>query len=236
MWTPSILKKRLHSQLCGTVLRKEYAVADREPCLINPKDAESRGIADGDVVRIFNDRGQVLAGAVVTDDIRQGVLRLSEGGWFDPVDPTKPGSLDAYGDANCLTVDIGTSKLAQANCGHTAVADVEKFTGDLPPGDCLLDTEKRLIVKLSRFEERATAPFFPNDKRGVIAMAWTDPFGRQIDYCEALGDGQMQSALLLLHCQSAIAPSSRQVHYLTFDEIERVVAKPSPILASRASV
>ena len=126
-------EKRLHSQLCGTVLRKEYAVADREPCLINPKDAESRGIADGDVVRIFNDRGQVLAGAVVTDDIRQGVLRLSEGGWFDPVDPTKPGSLDAYGDANCLTVDIGTSKLAQANCGHTAVADVEKFTGDLPP-------------------------------------------------------------------------------------------------------
>ena len=126
-------EKRLHSQLCGTILRKEYAVADREPCLINTKDAEKRGIADGDVVRIFNDRGQVLAGAVVTDDIRPGVLRLSEGGWYDPVEPGKVGSLDAYGDANCLSVDIGTSKLAQGNCGHTAVADVEKFTGDLPP-------------------------------------------------------------------------------------------------------
>ena len=124
---------RLHSQLCGTVLRESYAVADREPCLINTEDAKARGIADGDVVRVFNDRGQILAGAIVTDDIRPGVLRVQEGGWFDPVKPEEVGSLDAYGDVNCLTVDIGTSKLAQANCGHTAVADVEKFTGDLPP-------------------------------------------------------------------------------------------------------
>ena len=63
-------KSRLHSQLNGTVLREGYAVAGREPCLINPVDAEARGIADGDVVRVFNDRGQVLAGAVVTDAVR----------------------------------------------------------------------------------------------------------------------------------------------------------------------
>jgi trimethylamine-N-oxide reductase (cytochrome c) len=40
---------------------------------------------------------------------------------------------DAYGDVNNLTVDIGTSELAQGNCGHTALADVEKFEGELPP-------------------------------------------------------------------------------------------------------
>ncbi|SJZ84038.1 trimethylamine-N-oxide reductase TorA [Consotaella salsifontis] len=123
---------RLHSQLCGTKLRETYSVAGREPCMINTKDAEKRGIADGDVVRVFNDRGQVLAGALVSDDILPGVIRLSEGAWYSPVEPGKPGSLDAYGDPNCLTVDIGTSKLAQGNCGHTAIADVEKFTGDLP--------------------------------------------------------------------------------------------------------
>ena len=61
---------RLHSQLCGTSFRKSYSVADREPCLINTDDAAARGIADGDVVRIFNDRGQMLAGAKVTDAIR----------------------------------------------------------------------------------------------------------------------------------------------------------------------
>ena len=126
-------KYRLHSQLCGTKLRERYTVAGREPCLINPQDAEARGIADGDVVRVFNDRGQTLAGAIVTDAIRPGVIRVNEGGWYDPVEGGKPGSLDAYGDINNLTVDIGTSKLAQGNCGHTAIGDVEKFTGDLPP-------------------------------------------------------------------------------------------------------
>ncbi|MDF1872848.1 trimethylamine-N-oxide reductase TorA [Vannielia sp.] len=123
---------RLHSQLCGTKIREGYAVAGREPCVINTADAEARGIADGDVVRVFNDRGQVLAGAVVSDDIRPSVIRMYEGGWYDPVNAGEPGSLDAYGDVNCLTVPISTSKLAQANCGHTGLADVEKFTGDLP--------------------------------------------------------------------------------------------------------
>ncbi len=125
-------KDRLHSQLCGTVLRDGYAVAGREPCLINTSDAKARGIKDGDVVRVFNDRGQILAGAKVTDAIRPGVVRVSEGGWYDPVEPGKPGSLDRYGDVNVLTVDMGTSRLAQGNCGHTAVGDVEKYKGAAP--------------------------------------------------------------------------------------------------------
>ncbi|MGU0160400.1 molybdopterin dinucleotide binding domain-containing protein [Escherichia coli] len=33
--------------------------------MINPQDASARGIRNGDVVRVFNARGQVLAGAVV---------------------------------------------------------------------------------------------------------------------------------------------------------------------------
>ncbi len=125
-------QSRLHSQLCGTKLRDTYTVAEREPCLINPADAEARGIADGDVVRVFNDRGQTLAGAVVTDAIRPGVIRVNEGGWYDPVEPGTDGSLCAYGDINTLSPDLGTSKLAQGNCGHTVLGDVEKFTGDLP--------------------------------------------------------------------------------------------------------
>ncbi len=128
-------KFRLHSQLCGTTLRASYAIAGREPCLINPQDAAARGIHDGDVIRIFNDRGQILAGAHVTDTIRPGVICVNEGGWFDPEDPRKPGSLDRYGDANNLSVGIGTSKLAQGNCGHTGVGEVEKFRGVVPEID-----------------------------------------------------------------------------------------------------
>ena len=122
---------RLHSQLCATVLRDSYQIAGHEPCLINPKDAADRGIKDGDVVRVFNDRGQILAGAKVTDAIRPGVLRVSEGGWYDPLEPGKPGTLCRYGDVNVLSMDIGSSRLGQGNCGHSIVANVEKYAG--PP-------------------------------------------------------------------------------------------------------
>ncbi|ARC90713.1 trimethylamine-N-oxide reductase TorA [Rhodovulum sp. MB263] len=124
---------RLHSQLCGTAIRETYAVQGREPCWMNPADAEARGLSDGEVVRVFNQRGQILAGLVITDVIRPGVIRVSEGGWFDPVEPRKIGSLCAYGDINNLTTGVATSRLAQGNCGQTAMAEVERFEGPLPP-------------------------------------------------------------------------------------------------------
>ncbi|HDR9155510.1 TPA: molybdopterin oxidoreductase family protein [Burkholderia vietnamiensis] len=46
-----------------------------EPHLdIHPADAESRGIGDGDTVRIFNDRGSMQAVARVTDRARAGLV------------------------------------------------------------------------------------------------------------------------------------------------------------------
>jgi trimethylamine-N-oxide reductase (cytochrome c) len=123
---------RLHSQLNGTKVRALYAVAGREPCTINTKDAAARGIKSGDVVRVFNDRGQCLAGAVVSDDIRPGVIQLQEGGWYDPILANEPNSLCKYGDVNVLTPDIPTSRLAQATSAHTCMANVELFKDDLP--------------------------------------------------------------------------------------------------------
>ncbi|MDO4232514.1 MAG: trimethylamine-N-oxide reductase TorA [Lautropia sp.] len=123
---------RLHSQLCGTVNRLSYQIGGREPCWMNPKDAKARGLKDGDVVRVFNDRGQILAGLKITDDIMPGVIRINEGGWFDPKNPREVGSLCSYGDVNVLTTGLGTSKLAQGNCGQTGVAEVERYTGSLP--------------------------------------------------------------------------------------------------------
>lgn len=62
---------RLHSQLNYAELRKKYAVADREPITIHTEDAARFGIANGDLVRVWNKRGQILTGAVVTDGIKK---------------------------------------------------------------------------------------------------------------------------------------------------------------------
>lgn len=123
---------RLHSQLNQTRLREEYAIADREPVWIHPDDATPRGIKTGDVVRIYNTRGQVLAGAVVNKRVRPGVIALHEGAWYDPADGSD-NALCKNGCGNVLTVDRGTSALSQGNCGHTAVVNIEKYTQTPPP-------------------------------------------------------------------------------------------------------
>ena len=124
--------KRLHSQLCESEpLRSTYAIAGREPVFMNPGDAQKRGIAHGDLVRVFNDRGQALAGAHLSEDFPPGVVRLQEGAWYGPTGP-KPGALDTYGDPNTLAPDIPTSSLAQATSANTCLVEIEKFVGTAP--------------------------------------------------------------------------------------------------------
>ncbi|MEW5728381.1 MAG: molybdopterin guanine dinucleotide-containing S/N-oxide reductase [Pseudomonadota bacterium] len=120
---------RLHSQLNQTKLREKYTVQGREPVWMSPADAEKRGIKDGDLVRVFNKRGQVLAGAKVTDRVRPGVIRMDEGAWYDPAEPGKPGSLCKYGCNNVLSMDRGTSSIGQGSSVKTTLAEVEKYTG-----------------------------------------------------------------------------------------------------------
>ena len=100
---------------------------------INPADAAKRGIKDGDLVRVFNGRGQMLAGAKVTKNVRPSVIRIDEGGWYDPVDPGKAGSLCKYGCNNVLANDVGSSKIGQGSSVKTMLVEVEKYTGPVPP-------------------------------------------------------------------------------------------------------
>jgi trimethylamine-N-oxide reductase (cytochrome c) len=124
---------RMHSQYNQMKsVRKLYAVADREPVTMNTKDAKARGIKNGDVVRLFNNRGATLAGAVVSDDISPGVVNLCEGGWYDPMERGKEGSLCKYGHANALVKDKPTSSFAQSNNGNTTLVEIEKYTGKIP--------------------------------------------------------------------------------------------------------
>lgn len=51
-----------------------------EPVRINSEDAKKRGVADGDLVELTNERGTVICGAVISDEVRPGVASLYEGG------------------------------------------------------------------------------------------------------------------------------------------------------------
>lgn len=48
-------------------------------CFINPLDAEARGIANGDHVRVFNERGEVVARAVLSEGIQPGSMDIPKG-------------------------------------------------------------------------------------------------------------------------------------------------------------
>jgi biotin/methionine sulfoxide reductase len=128
---------RLHSQLDFGATSAASKVRDREPVRIHPHDAAARGIRDGDIVRLYNDRGACLAGAVLSDALRPGVVQLATGAWFDPLfDPDRPEAekpLCVHGNPNVLTRDIGTSRLAQGSTGQIARIQIERFDGPLPP-------------------------------------------------------------------------------------------------------
>jgi biotin/methionine sulfoxide reductase len=124
---------KLHAQMDHGKVSRESKIQGREPVHLNPGDAEARGIKAGDIVRVYNDRGHVLAGAVLSEDVRPGVIRLSTGAWYDPAEPGNPGSLDKHGNPNVLTPDRGTSRLAQGPIAHSALVEVERYTGEAPP-------------------------------------------------------------------------------------------------------
>ncbi|WP_105567512.1 molybdopterin-dependent oxidoreductase [Microbacterium halophytorum] len=120
---------RLHSQMDVGDYSRSGKVAGREACRIHPDDAGARGIATGDVVRLFNDRGACLAGAVVTSDVSPGVIALPTGAWLDVDGET---GLERHGNPNVLTADRGTSKLAQGPTAQTARVDVERYASEPP--------------------------------------------------------------------------------------------------------
>jgi biotin/methionine sulfoxide reductase len=123
---------RLHGQIDMGRVSQESKIRGREPIRINARDAAERGIKHGDIVRVFNDRGSLLAGALVTDNLRSGVVQLATGAWFDPLEPGVVGSLDKHGNPNVLTKDLGTSRLAQGSSAQTTLVEIELFRGELP--------------------------------------------------------------------------------------------------------
>ena len=123
---------RLHSQLDSGAISKGSKINGREPMTMNPVDAGVRKIQTGDIVRIFNDRGSCLAGVNLSENVMPGVIQLATGAWFDPIVPGQIGALCKHGNPNVLTMDRGTSSLAQGPTAHSTLVQVEKFNDDVP--------------------------------------------------------------------------------------------------------
>ena len=123
---------KLHSQLDHSPHAKATKVKGRQPITLHPEDAAARGISDGDLLRVFNDRGACLAAARLSDRIRRGVVRLSTGAWFDPADAGSNRPLEKHGNPNALTLDIGASKLSQGCIAQTCLVEIERFDGPAP--------------------------------------------------------------------------------------------------------
>ena len=120
---------RLHSQLDFGATSLASKIKGREPVRIHPQDAAARGIGDGDIVRLYNERGAYLAGAVLSDALRPGVVQLSTGAWYDPADPAAERPFCVHGNPNVLTHDAGTSRLAQGCSGQLTLVEISVSTG-----------------------------------------------------------------------------------------------------------
>jgi biotin/methionine sulfoxide reductase len=123
-------RSRLHSQLDVGAHSQSVKIAGREPIRLHPSDAAVRGLRDGDLVRIFNDRGACLAGLAVDEAVRPGVAQLSTGAWYDP-DPGNPGFC-RHGNPNVLTADRPSSTLSQGCTGQLALVEIEPYHGTPP--------------------------------------------------------------------------------------------------------
>ncbi|ARU95672.1 molybdopterin-dependent oxidoreductase [Tatumella citrea] len=125
-------RTRLHSQYDHGSVSRQTKIQGREPLWMHPEDAAARGISEGSVVRVFNQRGAILAGVHLSDQIRQGVVQISTGAWYDPQDPSVPGSLDKHGNPNVLTEDRGSSRLGQGCSAQSCKVEIERWQQPVP--------------------------------------------------------------------------------------------------------
>jgi biotin/methionine sulfoxide reductase len=118
-------RDRLHSQMDPGPVAQNVKVAGRERLAIHPRDAAARNICDGDLVRVFNDRGACLAGAALDERVREGVVIMATGAWYAP----DASGLEIAGNPNVLSRDVGTSRLTQGPSALSVLVQVERHHG-----------------------------------------------------------------------------------------------------------
>ncbi|MEG0776245.1 MAG: DMSO/selenate family reductase complex A subunit [Raoultibacter sp.] len=111
---------RTHSSWGNVEILKEV---NPQEVWINPVDAEPRKIAQGDLVRVFNDMGETRLLAKVTPKTVPGTVAISQGAWHDA--DMNGDRVDHGGCINVLTTQR-PSPLSKGNPQHTNLCQVAK--------------------------------------------------------------------------------------------------------------
>jgi anaerobic dimethyl sulfoxide reductase subunit A len=109
--------RRAHSQYDNLPWLREL---EPQSVYMNSVDAGARGVKNGDMVSVFNDRGMTVLPARVTERIMPGVVDVPPGAWYDPDE----NGVDRGGCANILTRDEHSPGGAYAT--NTSLVQVEK--------------------------------------------------------------------------------------------------------------
>ena len=97
-----------------------------EPLWIHPADAAKRGIQNGDIVKVYNERGIVLGGAYVTERIRPGAVSMDHGARVDLITY----GIDRGGSINLITPEKGQSQNCWGQATSGFLVEVEKVSAD----------------------------------------------------------------------------------------------------------
>jgi trimethylamine-N-oxide reductase (cytochrome c) len=126
---------RFHSQLDDITWNREVEAmkiraADGyqyESAWINPRTAAERGIAYGDIIKVFNERGTVLCAAYLTERLLEGAVYVDHGARFDPIDAE---TLDRGGAINLITPTAITSKTVTGMAVSGFLVEAAKVTDE----------------------------------------------------------------------------------------------------------
>ena len=97
-----------------------------EPVWIAPEDAEARGIKDGDICKVYNDRGTILCGARISERVAERSVVIAKGSRVDPIAP----HLDRGGAANLICPQNQISKHCKGFAVTGYLAEVQKVTDE----------------------------------------------------------------------------------------------------------
>lgn len=97
-----------------------------EPVWISPEDAADRGIAQGDLVKVFNDRGTILGCARVSERVEPGSITMAKCARVDPITD----HLDRGGTTNLISPTTHVSKHCKGFVVTGYLIEVAKVTDE----------------------------------------------------------------------------------------------------------